>query len=208
VNTARGRFLVVEDEPALARGIERFMKPYGDTTFAGSVLEAMNALATATPWTALLIDVGLPDGSGFDVLAADRATHPTKPALILTASQEASCINRAFDLGAQYVVKPVSADRIVAFVRHALDASRSPATMVDVWSERYRLSESDRDILFRAVMGETPAEIAEARGVSTFTARFQISSLLAKTGDDYLHTAVARLLGELLLLSPPQTDRE
>jgi len=74
-------------------------------------------------WTGFVLDVGLPDGSGLDLLADARTKFPATPALVLTGRTEASSINAAFDLNADYVVKPIAEAR----VRHFLDVARHPA---------------------------------------------------------------------------------
>jgi DNA-binding NarL/FixJ family response regulator len=62
---------------------------------------------------------------------------------------------------------------------------------------RYGLSEAESDILRRAADGESRYLIAAARGSSELTVKKQIVNLLARTMDDSLHEAVARVLREL-----------
>ena len=110
-------FLVVEDNRALARSIARVLKKYGDAIHAGSVREANLALAAHSEFTAIIVDIRLPDGSGLEVLRKVRARYPNHPALVLTGYLERDYINAAFDMDADYVVKPFKAERLHQFIR-------------------------------------------------------------------------------------------
>ena len=108
------RILVVEDEDVVARALCKLLAPYGDVVLAGTAREAERLLTTG-PWDVLLIDLGLPDGSGMDVLAWARVNYPYTPAMILTGSVDPGQINRAFDLDADYVMKPIERARLPHF---------------------------------------------------------------------------------------------
>jgi len=197
MDRGHGRFLLVEDDALLALSLVRGISAYGATTVAETVARAIDALTAQTGWSALLIDVGLPDGSGFDVLAAARTLCLTTPAVILTGSQETDSINRAFDLGAQYLVKPVSQRRIVSFIEQALAAPHPIGDAVDAWGRTFHLSEAERDILLRSALGASRRAIADVRATSVLTVKKQVATMLQKTGEDSLHTAVAVLLREV-----------
>jgi CheY-like chemotaxis protein len=110
------RFLVVEDDDAFARSLVRLLAPWGNTTRVATVSDAMAALAPHPDRTALFVDVQLPDGSGLDVLDRFRRAYPSVPALVITGHSESSVINRARDLGADYVVKPFESERFRRFL--------------------------------------------------------------------------------------------
>src|SRR5207248_11713280 len=84
----KGAFLRVEDDPAIARAIGRLLAKSRPTHHVSRVAEAKAALEDATSWTGLVVDIGLPDGSGLDVLSAAREKWPTLPALVLTGSTQ------------------------------------------------------------------------------------------------------------------------
>lgn len=68
----------------------------------------------------ILLDLKLPRRSGFEVLAAVRATEATRrvPVVVLTSSNQEDDVRKAYDLGANsYLVKPVGLDALVALVR-------------------------------------------------------------------------------------------
>ncbi len=78
--------LVVEDDPTLARSIARNLAARGyATTSAATVAQALSALRRQRP-TLVLLDIDLPDGLGWEVLRAVRATAgPAVPAIVMSA---------------------------------------------------------------------------------------------------------------------------
>jgi CheY-like chemotaxis protein len=110
------RFLVVEDDDAFARSFVRLLAPWGNTTRVATVSDAMAALAPHPGWSALFVDLQLPDGSGLDVLDQFRRAYPSVPALVITGHSEPSAINRAYDLEADYIVKPFESERLRRFL--------------------------------------------------------------------------------------------
>jgi two-component system KDP operon response regulator KdpE len=114
------RVLVVDDEPQ----IQRFLKPA--LTAAGyEVLQAMTGaealrmLATSAP-DAMILDLGLPDMDGKDVIANARAWSQV-PIIILSARDRESEKIAALDLGADdYIEKPFGIGELTARIRTAL----------------------------------------------------------------------------------------
>lgn len=194
---ARPSYLIIEDNDAYARRLKRVLRKWGNATVVHSVRDAKLAIA-ARSWAALLIDIGLPDGSGLDVLEVLRALRPTTPALVLTGHREPAAINRACELGASYAVKPVSSSLIDAFVQSAASLRARLAFGADTWGQRYALSAAERDVLLRSALGESRERIAAARKCSTLTVKKQCAHILRKTGDATLHNAVARLMREIV----------
>ena len=195
--SGRPTFLVVEDEEIAVRAMRVLLAPHGRIVFAATARDAARLIGSRAEWGAFFIDLGLPDGSGLDVLARARPDHPTTPAMILTGALDANAINTAFDLDADYVVKPVRKARIVHFLT---DHASFPARLRDAvarWRAHYALSDAEADVLLRAALGRPREAIAEARGCSPATIRTHITNLLKKMGDEALHMAVARLLRDV-----------
>jgi DNA-binding response OmpR family regulator len=98
--------LLIEDDKVLSRAIVRVLRHFGTMRVVATVADARRAL-DAQSWRALLVDVGLPDGSGLDVLTYARAAKIHTPALVVTGWGDSKTANRAFELGAALVRKPV-----------------------------------------------------------------------------------------------------
>ena len=103
------RVLVVEDSSVIQRLIEICLRPAGfDTVFAGEGGEALE-IAAETPIDLVLLDVGLPDMSGWDVLTGLRAAERTKDVTImmLTGDGQPETERKADELGADaFLTKP------------------------------------------------------------------------------------------------------
>jgi DNA-binding response OmpR family regulator len=106
--------LLVEDDPAIAAGlIYAFEREGYAVTHCGSVAAAN---AAGDDFALAVIDLGLPDGSGFDV-----AKPLTCPFLFLTAVDDEANTVHGFDLGADdYVTKPFRLRELLARVKSAL----------------------------------------------------------------------------------------
>jgi two-component system, OmpR family, response regulator RegX3 len=118
----RGRrtILMVEDEESITVPLAEALEREGfDTAVAGTVREALE-LAERTPPDLVLLDVMLPDGSGYDVCRRLRE-RSSVPIIMLTARGEETDRVVGLELGADdYVVKPFSARELAARVRAVL----------------------------------------------------------------------------------------
>ena len=196
---SEARFLILEDYPPIARHLARLVRAHGLAVLASSVHEAMTALAELEHWSGLILDVGLPDGSGLDVLAQHRKARRGTPALVLTGGTDREAINTACILGAAYLVKPIATAAIERFLTSATDAGFAARLnrVVESWRKRYKLSQAEVDVLRRFAGGEDRGAIASGRGTSESTIRRQIASLVDHTGNVSLQAAVTRLLSEV-----------
>ena len=166
---SEARFLLVEDEPLVARSLARLLREYGRSFIAETVAQAMPLVRGADPWAAFFIDVRLHDGSGLDALAVARQHYPTTPAIVLTGYCEPEHINRASDLGAFCALKPFKAQSIRRFAQEAARPTLRVERVVAAWTVRYRLSPAERDVLRRYALGEGRDAIAVSRASSGST---------------------------------------
>lgn len=123
MNPASARVLLLEDDPAIARTVVYALERAAlKVTHSLLVRDALRQLDT-TAYDLLLLDVGLPDGSGLDVCRAVRA-HATRshlPIIMLSAQGEEIDRVLGLELGADdYVSKPFSPRELVARVRALL----------------------------------------------------------------------------------------
>ena len=124
------RVLVVEDEPALARALAITLRAHRyDVAVAHTGVAALEAAASWHP-DLLVLDLGLPDLDGMDVLRGLRGWSAV-PVVVLSARQTSDDKVEALDAGADdYVAKPFSMDellaRLRAATRHAPAGDTSP----------------------------------------------------------------------------------
>jgi DNA-binding response OmpR family regulator len=115
---ARAKILVVEDEPAIADVVARYLRRAGyDTVIAGTGRDALGHAETARP-DVVVLDLMLPDIGGLEVMRRLRREELRQRAIILlTARSEESDRIVGLRLGADdYVVKPFSPAELVARV--------------------------------------------------------------------------------------------
>ena len=118
------RILLAEDDTLLGDGLRAGLRQQGfqvDWVRDGAAAERE---LRAEPYAAAVLDLGLPQKDGMDVLAAVRRAGVTLPVLVLTARDAVPERIRGLDLGADdYVLKPVDlhelAARLRALVRRA-----------------------------------------------------------------------------------------
>lgn len=116
--------LVVDDEPNIVLSLEFLMEQAGFTvTTAEDGEQALSCVERATP-DLILLDIGLPGISGFDVLEQLRAQPITErlPVIILTAHGREVEREKGMALGADdYITKPFSTQGLVEKVRQLLN---------------------------------------------------------------------------------------
>ncbi len=115
------RILIVEDERAVARGLDYGLQKEGfDTLWASSGRQALDLTRSRDPHLVLL-DIRLPDISGFDICRQLRAEGKRQPILMLSARDEEMDRVLGLELGADdYVVKPYSLREVISRVRALL----------------------------------------------------------------------------------------
>jgi two-component system catabolic regulation response regulator CreB len=121
------KILIVEDEPAIADNIQYVLENEGLDTVLANTGGAVPALLAAHTIDLILLDVGLPDMTGFDLLKQIRAQHAT-PIIFLTARNTEIDRVLGLEIGADdYVAKPFSPRELAARVKVVLRRARPPA---------------------------------------------------------------------------------
>lgn len=116
------KILLVEDDLSLGETLtERLRKDY-DVSWAKTLAEAWSLFSKNKDYDLLLLDVGLPDGSGFELAAKIKQISPVL-FLFLTAQADAESRLQGFELGAEeYIPKPFHLKELLIRVKHVLDA--------------------------------------------------------------------------------------
>lgn len=115
------KILIVEDEARVGHFVERALSEQAYTTrLAPTCASARDALAES-PYDAIVLDLGLPDGDGLDLLREWRASGFNEPVLVLSARDAVNDRIRGLNLGADdYLPKPFSVEELVARLRSLL----------------------------------------------------------------------------------------
>ena len=202
------RLAVVEDDAACRLALVRAVTAADGLVMvwtAASRAEALAQLRSQSPGAALdvlLVDLGLPDGSGLDVIAAARAAQPACAVMVSTIFGDEDNVLRSIEAGAMgYLLKDLSAKALVDEIRslHAggspinpmvarkllmrAAAGASPAQVqaqVPQGSDGPLLSAREAEVLRLVARGYTADEVAGAMGVSRHTVRSFVRRIYAK----------------------------
>lgn len=119
------RLLLLEDDQGLIDGLKYSLEKNGfELDVARSVREAEHALRADHPYDMLLLDVTLPDGTGFMICEKVRASGDTTPIIFLTAADEETSIIRGLDSGGDdYITKPFKLGELCSRIRALLRRS-------------------------------------------------------------------------------------
>ncbi|MBX7145348.1 MAG: response regulator transcription factor [Oligoflexia bacterium] len=119
--------LLLEDDQSLgATLVERLQREQYDVLWAQTLADGRKHMSSAVVDLAL-IDLNLPDGSGFDFARALRSTAPQLPFIFLTALNTAENRLEGYELGAdEFIPKPFHLKELLIRVRKVLDKQRSP----------------------------------------------------------------------------------
>jgi two-component system KDP operon response regulator KdpE len=123
--------LVVEDENPMRRFLRAALASHGYKVAEARSLAHAERLATESRPAAILLDLGLPDGDGLDLLRRLREWS-TLPVIVLSARAREDDKVTALDAGADdYLTKPFGTRELLARVRVALRHARDPAIAAD-----------------------------------------------------------------------------
>lgn len=120
--------LIIDDEPQIRKLLQINLESNGYKVIQASTGKEGIMLAANHPPSLILLDVGLPDKSGLDVLKELREWY-SKPILILSVQNDEENIVRALDDGAtDYLTKPFRTGELMARIRSAIRRSENEKT--------------------------------------------------------------------------------
>ncbi len=187
--------LVVDDHPVFRHGIAALFESSGYRVVgeAASATEAV-ALARSLMPEIVIMDLGLPDGSGIAATARIIGERPATRIVVVTMYDDDGSVRQALAAGAAgYVVKDASHPEILAAVAAAAQGATVLGSGVTVnragvgmqrqpETDTFGLTPRERDVLDLLTRGLTNKQIADRLGLSGKTVANNVSVLLSKTG--------------------------
>ena len=189
--------LLVDDHSIVRNGVRRMLETVDDIEVTGEAETAQDAmrLVREKDFDVALIDIGLPDKSGLQLLKLVRTEKPKLAVLMLSMHSVEAYALRAIKQGAAgYLTKDISAVTLVAAVRNAAAGGKhiSPELaekLVNVigrgdTAPHEALSDRELEVLKLLASGERLVRIAEILHLSPSTVTTYRARILEKTGMD------------------------
>jgi DNA-binding NarL/FixJ family response regulator len=185
--TAKIRVFCVDDHPVVRDGVAAIIDLQPDMMSAGSAAtgaEALERFAELRPDVAL-VDLRLPDMSGFDLIKKMKEKSPGARIIVLSSYEGDVDIQRALEAGAQgYVVKGIVRDELLDIIRsvHA-GKRRLPAAMAQKLAEHMGdepISPRELEVLSLVAAGRRNKEIAGELSIAEDTVKMHMRNILAK----------------------------
>jgi DNA-binding NarL/FixJ family response regulator len=197
------RLLVIDDHDVVRQGLVSALGAHGFTLIetAATIKQARAKIAAFNP-QAVIVDLNLPDGSGFEVVQWVRKCAPDAAIIILSLNEPSQYVNVARSSGANaYLSKSQSIEEIVTTLNFALMNPRSfTSTLNTRHDHTVVLTPREVDVLHLMAKGASNSEISANLYISTSTVKTHISSILRKLDSGNRSTAIMKAREKGLLL--------
>jgi len=177
------KVLIVDDHAVVRHGLKSALESHGYEVVAeaGSINEAQAFMAQTNP-DAIVVDINLPDGSGFDLVAWSRKISPATAIVVLTLNDGEDYVRAAKCAGANaFIVKSAPLTDLIAALDFAISSPTSFSSKhITTSGIDSGLSAREIDVLHSINHGLTNAAIATQLYVSVSTVKTHVSSILRK----------------------------
>ena len=189
------RIIIADDHPLMRAALtEAISVQLGNAEIveASSVAQLTDLLIGGAPVDVVLLDLKMPDARGFAALVAIRAQFPSVPVIVISATEDASTVDRALLLGASgYILKSSPIDTVGDTIRTVLAGgvvrpSQTAVTGRDDDSAQFRklrtLTPQQVNVLVMIAEGLSNKSAAQRLGITEGTVKAHITSILLKLG--------------------------
>jgi DNA-binding NarL/FixJ family response regulator len=183
--------LLIEDHPANQAWLEKCLNTafsYGCTIDKALDLQQAKALLNSQSYDLTLLDIGLPDGSGLELLQGENAAMGKK--VITTIFDDDEHVFEALKLGIDgYLIKSESIDNLVNLLTGILEnrpalssliANKILCSFQSKPSKTRSLTQREIDVLCAIAQGESIKQIAKTLGLSPFTVSGYVKTIYRK----------------------------
>ena len=158
--------LLIDDDPGLSEVIELLLVREGHAVKrAGTVKGGLESVRD-TPVDLVITDLKLPDGTGLNVIAAIRASHPALPIIMITSYSSIESAIGALRAGAfDYVIKPFDNNELLHAVSRALAEGRARKEHALRAARPLAIEEYIRDVVERFQDTHSETQLARMLGI-------------------------------------------
>jgi DNA-binding NarL/FixJ family response regulator len=197
------KVLIVDDHAVVRHGLKTAIESHGYEVVAeaGSINEAQAFMAQKNP-DVIIVDINLPDGSGFDLVAWARVVSATIAIVVLTLNDGADYVRAAKNVGANaFIVKNAPISDLLAAIDFSISSPTSfSSKQIYAVGIDSGLTAREIDILQSINLGLSNTAIATRLYISVSTVKTHVSSVLRKLDAENRVQAltIARQLGLLV----------
>ncbi len=176
------RLLIVDDHAVVRHGIKVACEAHGFEVIASAsnVSEARSAIAALAP-DVVIVDINLPDGTGFDLIHWIRKIDSELPVVVLSLNDSHEYINSARKVGANsYINKSAPIEELMAAVDFAIHSPHTFSSTIKPSPYEYALTARELDVLYLIAKGLSNLQISTQLHISLSTVKTHVSSILQK----------------------------
>ena len=177
------KIVIVDDHAVVRHGLQSEIQSHGYevVAVAGSINEAKSFMAQTNP-DGIIVDINLPDGSGYDLVSWARKVSPTIAIVVLTLNDGAVYVRAGKSAGANaFIVKSAPLSDLLAALDFALSSqSLFSSKNVSPLEIDSGLSAREIDVLQLINLGSSNGAIATNLFISVSTVKTHVSSILRK----------------------------
>ena len=176
------RLLIVDDHAVVRHGIKVACEAHGFEVIASAsnVSEARSAIAALAP-EVVIVDINLPDGTGFDLIHWIRKIDSELPVIVLSLNDSHEYINSARKVGANsYINKSAPIEELMAAVDFAIHSPHTFSSTIKPSPYEYALTARELDVLYLIAKGLSNLQISTQLHISLSTVKTHVSSILQK----------------------------
>lgn len=201
---------IIEDHLVLVEALELLLRSEGDISIAGSADNLSNGreLLQQVKPDVLLLDVGLPDGNGLDLIPVVQAKTPETKIIILSCLTDENTLIRAIDSGVTgFISKGSPLSKLMSTIRKVAQGEIVlPSSLLFGLLRRYprdkavvsmeeqlweRLTPREQEVLSHLARGTSGEDIANTLHIAPLTVRTHVRNLMSKLGAHTRLEAVA-----------------
>lgn len=176
------RLLIVDDHAVVRHGIKVACEAHGFEVIASAsnVSEARSAIAALAP-DVVIVDINLPDGTGFDLIHWIRKIDSELPVIVLSLNDSHEYVNSARKVGANsYINKSAPIEELMAAVDFAIHSPHTFSSTIKPSPYEYALTARELDVLYLIAKGLSNLQISTQLHISLSTVKTHVSSILQK----------------------------
>ena len=116
------KIMIVEDDKVLGKLLTEKLSENYQVVLSADKAGALTRLKNEGPPDLIILDVGLPDGNGFEIAEFIKVSKPLLPIIFLTAQADANSRLRGYEIGAdEYIPKPFHLKELLIKIQHIFE---------------------------------------------------------------------------------------